>query len=794
MKDLITCYIAYNGIDEYAEQTIDSLRQAGAERFVLLDSFNHNSSLTEKYDFCEAANLHSNQTIQSICINCQTPYLLIYDKYTPLDINPHALRRMIQVAEETEAGMVYADHYKMQQGKRQAHPVIDYQMGSVRNDFDFGSVIIFRNKTFFEASSNDVFYRNFHYAGYYMLRLFISTLSPIVHLAEYMYTEIEEDERASGVKQFDYVAPSNATIQKEMEDAFTHYLHKIGGKVHEYQLREVDVHESSFPCTASVIIPVYNRVRTINDAIQSALNQETNFDYNIIVIDNHSTDGTTEAIAQLSHDNRLVHLIPERTDLGIGGCWQRAIDDPRCGRYAIQLDSDDIYSGPDTLQQIVDCFRQEKCAMVIGSYDLTDFNLNPIPPGLIDHKEWTAHNGRNNALRINGLGAPRAFETTILRQIGIPNVSYGEDYALGLRISRNYRIGRIYHSLYHCRRWEGNSDAALPIERINRNNYYKDQLRTIELKARIALNKESYQLYQLQERQLKSWELAQLNYEQLHESQERKLYIGDVEVRIQHNPQRITSVTSSRTTISTDACFLCNDNLPDEQLRQPILDEKYQVLVNPYPIFRQHFTVPTLTHTPQSIDNRINDMLLLAQRYASHTIFYNGAQCGASAPMHMHFQMVESGHMPIEQQWSKADKKVIKESHEGSISYISQLHRPIFIIQSEYDWEAKVLFEQLYKAMQTDTDKEPMMNIIALREGPQCVLLVFPRAKHRPNCYFANDDSRRLISPASVEMGGLFITPRQEDFNQLTAQEIINIYNEVSPSQQEVENIISKIE
>ena len=794
MKHNVTCFIAYNGIDEYAEQTINSLRKAGAEHFVLLTTSDIDSNLTQQYPTLTSSTLQTSRLLQDMCVECNTPYLLVYDKYTPLDINNRALARMIQVAEDTQAGMVYSDYYELHDDKRLAHPVIDYQMGSVRNDFDFGSLVLYRANRFVEASAEVATSCNFQYAGVYAIRLSISRAAHIAHIAEYLYTEIEEDKRAGGVKQFDYVDPRNRGVQIEMEKAFTYHLQKIGGLVHEYQLNNVQADDKDFPCIASVIIPVFNRVRTIGDAIASALNQHTDFDYNVIVIDNHSTDGTTELIASFANDDRLVHLIPERLDLGIGGCWQRAIDDCRCGRYAIQLDSDDIYSDENTLQQIVDCFRTEKCAMVIGSYDLTDFNLNPIPPGLIDHKEWTDDNGRNNALRINGLGAPRAFETIVLRQIGIPNVSYGEDYALGLRISRNYRIGRIYTSLYHCRRWEGNSDAALPIERINRNNYYKDQLRTIELQARIAMNKKVYELYELRRKQLATWEMARLNYEALDKIDVRKMTCEGVEFTIQHNPKRITSVTATTSANHEDGCFLCNENLPKEQLRMPILNSKYQILVNPYPIFHHHFTIPCTTHTPQSIENRIGDMLQIAQDYAPYTVFYNGARCGASAPMHMHFQMVAGGLMPIEQAWKRAEKKVLKDVNGGAeLSILDGMHRPVFLITSFDKWSTKTLFESLHETLTTIPGEEPMMNIIVRYESSQWVVLIIPRSKHRPDCYYASDESQRLVSPASVEMGGLFITPREEDFKNLTLNEILKIYSEVTPTNEEIDNFTQDI-
>ncbi len=338
-----------------------------------------------------------------------------------------------------------------------------------------------------EAVKNST--ENYMLQDFITLRLSISQNYSITRIPEFLYTTVESDIRKSGEKLFDYVDPKNRKNQIEMEEALTIHLKKIGGYL-EPKFAEIKFDNENFKNEASVIIPVRNRVKTIADAIKSVLKQKTNFPFNLIVVDNHSDDGTTEIIAELkSKDDRLIHLIPESNDLQIGGCWNLGIMNSNCGRFAIQLDSDDIYLDETTVQKIVDKFIEEKCAMVIGSYKLTDFQLNEIPPGLIDHKEWTPDNGRNNALRINGLGAPRAFYTPILREIKIPNVSYGEDYAVGLEISRNYQIGRIYEPVYICRRWEGNSDAALGIEKINSNNFYKDKIRTIELVARKIKNK-----------------------------------------------------------------------------------------------------------------------------------------------------------------------------------------------------------------------------------------------------------------------------------------------------------------
>ena len=404
-----------------------------------------------------------------------------------------ALDRMLSIAEDTKADMLYADHYQLVAGEngpvRKKHPLIECQMGSLRDDFDFGSVLVFRASSFRRAVK--AMTEDYRWAALYDLRL---RMKKIVHINEYLYTEIETDNRKSGEKQFDYVDPKNREVQIEMEKVCTEHLKRIGAWLPPV-FKEVTfqicfdsqlVSEAKFPVTASVVIPVFNRARTIKDAVESALAQKCDFPFNIIVVDNHSTDGTTKLLAEIAaKDSRVVHIIPAKYDLGIGGCWNLAVHSEHCGEFAVQLDSDDVYSGPDTLAKIVAAFHEQKCAMVVGTYQMTDFNMNPIPPGVIDHREWTEENGRNNALRINGLGAPRAFWTPLLRKLNLPNTSYGEDYALGLRISREYRIGRIYDVLYCCRRWDGNSDAALDIDKINANNLYKDRIRTWELTARM---------------------------------------------------------------------------------------------------------------------------------------------------------------------------------------------------------------------------------------------------------------------------------------------------------------------
>lgn len=482
----ITCFIPVNQYDiEDAKITVSELKKSKVFCLIyLLADFN----LSENINGCRIIridSLTSTATMKRIAEHVGSDYCLIYTKYTPLKLGPFALERFCQVAENTGAGLVYADFYQIKSQQLQKHPLIDYQSGSIRDDFDFGSVLFFRSNAFVETTkqvSSDL-----SYAGLYDLRLRISENYPIVHLDEFLYTETETDTRASGKKQFDYVDPKNRIRQLEMEMVATEHLERIGAYLKPY-FSPVQFDDEHFPVEASVIIPVKNREKTIGDAIDSVLKQKTSFPYNLIIIDNHSTDKTGVIIEEYVAENKQIfHLIPEQTDLNIGGCWNEGIYHPQCGKFAVQLDSDDIYSDENSLQKIVDTFYEQQCAMVIGTYKMTNFDMQEIPPGIIDHKEWTPENGRNNALRINGLGAPRAFYTSILRTINFPNTSYGEDYAVGLAFSRNYQIGRIYEVIYLCRRWEGNTDAALSTEQINANNHYKDKIRTIEIEARKKL-------------------------------------------------------------------------------------------------------------------------------------------------------------------------------------------------------------------------------------------------------------------------------------------------------------------
>lgn len=427
--------------------------------------------------------------IRRIAEETSSEYTMLYTRPTALEWVDHGLERMLQVAEYTGAAMVYADHFATADGVTAQAPVIDWQKGSLRDDFDFGGVMLVRSAAFREAASR--MKADYEFAGLYDLWLKLSQKGDFVHVNEYLYYEVELDTRKSGEKLFDYVDPRNRAVQIEMEQACTEHLKAVSGWL-KPEFRSVDFADSEesgrFDCEASVVIPCRNRVRTIEDAVRSALSQRADFSFNVIVVDDNSTDGTAELLDGI-RDERLVVIHQPEGHHAIGGNWNAAIHDPRCGRFAIQLDSDDVYSGPDTVSRFVEAFREQRCPMVIGSYRITDFNLNELPPGVIDHREWTPENGRNNALRINGLGAPRAFWTPLLRRINFPVVKYGEDYAVALRISREYQIGRIWDVVYDCRRWEDNSDAALDVEKVNANNLYKDRLRTWELEARIRMNR-----------------------------------------------------------------------------------------------------------------------------------------------------------------------------------------------------------------------------------------------------------------------------------------------------------------
>ena len=481
----INCFIPFSSQAQVSE-TVKGLRACEHVKSIYLLATEKNQEAVEGCELLPVTSLNASATLHAIADRSDADYTLLYTKYTTLELGYFALERMVRIADDSQAGMAYADSYHVTDSKQEKAPVIDYQYGSLRDDFNFGSLLLFNAAAFREAASHMT--TDFQFAGLYDLRLKLSQKASLVHINEYLYSEVENDNRKSGEKIFDYVDPKNRGVQIEMEAACTEHLKAIGGYL-EPRFEKIAFDEGNFEYEASVIIPVRNRIRTIADAIESVLKQQTSFKFNLIIIDNHSTDGTTEAIDRFAADERVVHLIPERNDLGIGGCWNLGVHHPKCGKFAVQLDSDDVYKDEHTLQTMVNAFYEQNCGMVVGTYMMTDFHMNMIAPGIIDHKEWTPENGRNNALRINGLGAPRAFYTPLLRKVKVPNTSYGEDYALGLNISRRYQIGRVYDVVYLCRRWDDNSDASLSIEKMNANNLYKDRIRTWELQARVAMNK-----------------------------------------------------------------------------------------------------------------------------------------------------------------------------------------------------------------------------------------------------------------------------------------------------------------
>ncbi len=486
MKTTVHCFLPF--VDEaQVRATVEGLKESALVSKITLLATDPEAKACLGCDLIHIDTLNSSATMKKIAEAADSEFILLYTKQNTLVPGYFALDRFAKIARDSKAGMVYADSYTVVEGKKSNAPVIDYQFGSLRDDFNFGSVLFFNTTDFKKAAAG--IDKEYTAAGLYDLRLRLSRIAPIVHINEYLYSDVTVDNRKSGEKIFDYVDPKNRGVQIEMEEACTAHLKAIGGYL-EPVFEPIEFNRGDFKNEASVIIPVRNRVRTIRDAIRSVLSQKTDFPFNLIIIDNHSTDGTSEAIEEFTNDPRVIHIIPERDDLGICGCWNVGANHPEAGKFCVQLDSDDVYSDENTLAKMVKAFYDNNSAMVVGTYMLTDIDMNMIPPGVIDHKEWTPENGRNNALRINGLGAPRAFYTPMLREIHVPNTSYGEDYALGLAFSRHHQIGRVYDVVYLCRRWEDNSDAALDINKMNANNLYKDRIRTWELEARCAMNKD----------------------------------------------------------------------------------------------------------------------------------------------------------------------------------------------------------------------------------------------------------------------------------------------------------------
>ena len=801
MREKIDLFLPFEALEKGEETLLELHENKTVQHINLLVSsdFASQHQVPEGCTFVVIDRMESSNTVMSIAENTDADYLLLCTRMTSVRWGLYALERFLRTADDTGAVMVYSDHYSLEEGALTKHPAIDYQAGSLRDDFDFGSLWLIKSQALLDyvAQTDRVDYQ---YAGLYDLRLYLSRKGEIFHLNEYLYTEAELDTRKSGEKQFDYVNPRNREVQIEMERACTAHLEKVGAIVDTNFYRQPDFDEQDFACEASVVIPVFNREKTIADAVKSALSQKTNFPYNVIVVNNHSTDSTGEILDSID-DGRLIQIVPGRTDLGIGGCWNVAVNSNHCGKFAVQLDSDDLYSSPKTLQKIVDAFHEQKAAMIIGSYRMCDFDLNTLPPGLIDHKEWTEDNGCNNALRINGLGAPRAFFTPLVRQIQFPNTSYGEDYALGLAFSRRYRIGRIYDELYLCRRWGGNSDAALSVERVNANNLYKDRLRTMELKARQQMLQgkadimEDSSISRFFNRQLEMWEDARHRFRDLKHVEVRQL---SDQLKVQFNPARIVSTGAKidKHTLGERPCFLCERNRPKEQMTK-LIDDHFQLLVNPFPILPVHFTIPATKHQPQSIYRHYGEMHRLLSLHSELMVFYNGPKCGASAPDHLHFQAGTSGVLPLQTNWQRLSRNltdVISLNDEEKISVLSDFLVPAFVIISKSEDSDEELFHRLYRSMPMRGDEsEPMMNIIAWRKGDEFISVVIPREKHRPDAYFAEGEAQMMVSPGALDMAGLIITPREEDFSKINLDKATALLRECGISAEKMEAIVSNL-
>lgn len=801
MREKIDLFLPCEYIDD-AQNALSVLHEYKTVQhihFLVSADFAAHHQVPEGCTFVITDRLESSNTIVSIVENTDADYVMICTRHTTIGWGNNTLERFLRVADDTDAVMVYADHYKMVEGKMEKHPVIDYQSGSLRDDFDFGSLWCIKAQALADYIAQPD-REEYQFAALYDLRLYLSRVGEIFHLNEFLYSEAELDTRKSGEKQFDYVNPRNREVQIEMEKACTQHLGKVGALIDTTFYRQPDFGEQDFEYEASVIIPVFNREKTVADAVKSALGQKASFKFNVIVVNNHSTDRTGEILDELKVDN-LIQIVPERTDLGIGGCWNEAINSSFCGKFAVQLDSDDLYSSPKTLQKIVDAFYKQKAAMIIGSYRMCDFDLNTLPPGLIDHKEWTDENGCNNALRINGLGAPRAFFTPLVRQIQFPNTSYGEDYALGLAFSRRYRIGRIYDELYLCRRWGGNSDAALSVEKVNANNLYKDRLRTMELKARQHMLQgkadimEDSSISRFFNRQLEVWTDARHRFRDLKHVETRQF---SDQLKLQWNPARIVSTGAKidKKTLGERPCFLCDKNRPKEQMSKQI-DEKFHLLVNPFPILPVHFTIPARKHQPQLIYKNYGEMHRFISLHSDLMVFYNGPKCGASAPDHLHFQAGTNGILPLQTNWQRLSRNltdIISLNDEEKISVVRDFIVPAFVIISKSAESDEALFRRLYKAMpQRGDETEPMMNIISWRKGEEFISVVIPREKHRPEAYFAEGDAQFVVSPGALDMSGLIITPREEDFRKLTEEKALSLLQECGVSEEKMNAIIAKL-
>ncbi len=767
-------------------------------------------------------------------------YLLVVDSAADVSCEPRSLQRLFNIARDTGAGFIYSDFLVATANSLVPCPLNDYQPGSIRDNFNFGHFFILSVAAIRDAVKKYGLPRTDPDMALYDLRLKISLDSAIVHLPECLYaaSQKKQVEKPTGKSEahFDYVAKENFIRQKKLEKIATDHLKRTGAHL-PARTKKANHEPASFQWEASIVIPVLNRKKIIADALASALGQKTNFAFNVIVVDNHSTDGTTNILKKFAAKYpNISHIIPRRRDLGIGGCWNEAISSPFCGRYAVQLDSDDLYSSPQALQKIVNTLRKGPYAMVVGSYTLVNEKLKPIPPWLIDHREWTPVNGHNNLLRVNGMGAPRAFDTDILRQIGFPNVSYGEDYAVALRLTREYKISRIFESLYLCRRWKDNTDSSLSVEKQNRNDYYKDKLRTMEIQARQLINckersrdlqvietthmggktvhyekflkntifakfpaKENLTLpplcLNLFDSQKKSWPRFSAACRDLAFVQERKLSCNHYKITLQYNPARVVSggAAVDRESIKKRPCFLCADNRPAQQ-SGILYRNDYVILCNPAPIFDRHFTIVSLEHQPQEITSSLSWLLqLAADASPDYTVFYNGPACGASAPDHLHFQMIPADALP----YLRESKHLtpVKPSVSIRYNFEKEIDRSAIVLASKNKKVLQMRFQRLLTIFKKKLgiNDEPPINILCSYDEECWTLTVFLRRKHRPDAYFAEGEERIFISPGAIDMAGVIITPRLMDYERLDCSVLRDIYREVSLDQETLHEIMKAI-
>ena len=761
------------------------------------------------------------KSFSSFLKKLSSKYLLLINAEAKISRDELSLRRLLKAAGNKRAGLVYADFILCEGSNSRKYPLIDYQTGSIRDDFNFGHLLVFSCEAVQSALQKYGPLPSDENAALYDLRLKISIDYELVHVPEFLYAvsaEKPEKMKKIGRKKeahFDYVAKENYVRQKKLEKIATDHLNRIGAFLPS-RTRKINKEQAELQWKASIVIPVLNRKKTIADALASALEQKTNFAFNVIVVDNHSTDGTTDILKKFAAKYPHVHhLIPARRDLGIGGCWNEAIYSPHCGRYVVQLDSDDLYSSPLTLQKIVDTLRKGNYAMVVGSYTLVNERLQPIPPGLIDHREWTQQNGHNNLLRVNGMGAPRAFDASVIRRIGFPNVNYGEDYAVALRITREYKIGRIYDSLYLCRRWKSNTDAGLSVEKQNINDLYKDKLRTVEIEARKLINNgkplpDSNRIFaefnggkdsslpllcqSLYDVQKKSWPQLAAACRDLASAQTRKLSGENYKVILQYNPARAVSSGAAvdKESIKNRPCFLCEDNLPREQLGV-LYRGQYVILCNPAPIFEKHFTIVSLRHEQQAIASSVDRLLRLSADLPGYSVFYNGPACGASAPDHLHFQAIPKNVLPFLRELKKLSP--VKEKSSVSYGRFEILDRSVVFLESK---NAEALTEQFLDLLKTaqkiiKADEEPLVNVIGNYSGEGWRLIVFLRGKHRPDVYFEKGADRIFVSPGAVDMAGFVITPLLANYKRLDYNAIRKIYREVSLPERTMDFIIKDL-